>query len=87
MRRSLLLLMTALLLGAAAQAQEPADEAGVEPETPEQADSNGAPANEPPAEEGAQTPREPAPGRATMERFTPSEEISDDRSVSFPNDI
>ncbi len=37
--------------------------------------------------EPAGEPEKPEPGRATMERFKPSEEISDDRSVSFPNDI
>lgn len=68
-----------LLLAGAVNAAEPA--ATPAPATPQESTRDAA------AAPAAGTPPAPARRAKTDERFDPSEEISDDLSVSFPADI
>ena len=82
----ILILAFSLLLGASATAQseeeDSTDEQAPAPETEriEEQISVAEPA-------GPDAETEPADTKNALERFTPSEEISADRSVAFPNDI
>ena len=87
----LTILLLVLLMGAevVAQSEAPKPETTVapEPEAPEdspEADQTTAPQSSADAKEDEEDKQQ---SNATLERFTPSEEISADRSVAFPNDI
>lgn len=92
----LLVALLALAIGAAAAQDPPAEatepdpvaEEAIDNELFDAEDEEPADAEEelPPAPEPDPTAAE-GPVNATMERFVPSEQISEDRSVSFPNDI
>ena len=91
MRRTLLILfLTALATAVTLSAQEEppvadTSEQTEQPETPDPADATTAIVEELP--EQPATTAEPDSGEPGLNSFTPSEEISADRSVAFPNDI
>lgn len=87
--------LLALALGAATAQDPPADANEPDPSAEEILDDEALDAGEAPIAAEDELPEAPEPdpaaaeGRinATLERFVPSEEISEDRSVAFPNDI
>jgi hypothetical protein len=87
-------LLLVLLLGLPALAQEPAGDAGDTPSSavPENAGTDGVSATVQNGQEAAspadtgQGDRVPAPGQSPSD-YRPSEQISEDLSVSFPVDI
>lgn len=71
---------------AAGDTSTSAEESAIGQSPEETPDETGADAADPDASADGDTPAG-AVTDATMERFRPSEEISSDRSVAFPNDI
>lgn len=86
------LLVCSLALAPVAQAQTDSEAA---PEAPELQPGTEPPAdpavglNDEPTDEEAEAAADAAsqPVQATLERFVPSEQISEDNSVAYPNDI
>ncbi len=78
-----LIALPALLQAAEPASAQPGSDAGAAPATPPGATAKPADAGT----QGADAAQEAATTRKAGERFTPSEKISEDLSVSFPSDI